>query len=80
MTHDQLISHYGNGAEAARALGVSRQAVNNWRVHGIPLGVQYQIELATNGRLKADAPPNRVASSRQQAAHGVHNGRKRQMA
>ncbi len=70
MTHSDLISHYGSGAMTARALGVSRQAVNNWRIHGIPLGVQYQVELATGGTLRADAPASRLmrrASDRKSA-------------
>jgi len=59
MTHSDLIGYYGNGAQAARALGVTRQAVNNWRKSGVPLGVQYQAELATQGALRADEPPTR---------------------
>lgn len=57
MTYHDLISHYGSQAQAARALGVPRQSVWQWK-QAIPLGRQFQIELATGGALRADKPAN----------------------
>lgn len=43
----------------ARSLGIKPPSVYEWKV-GIPLTRQYQIELATNRKLKADKPALRV--------------------
>jgi transcriptional repressor of cell division inhibition gene dicB len=53
MTKSQAIEHFGSAAALARALGVSRSAVSHWPEE-IPLGRQYQIEVATKGALRAD--------------------------
>jgi len=56
MTLKQLHRYYGSQVEIGRALGLSRATVNQWfRRNNIPLGRQYQIELATGGKLKADS-------------------------
>jgi DNA-binding transcriptional regulator YdaS (Cro superfamily) len=52
MTKQQAVKHYGSEFRLADALGISRQAVNQWTV--IPLGQQARIELDTGGKLKAD--------------------------
>jgi len=46
------ISFFKTPARMARKLGISRQAVNSWGKYP-PLGRQFQIELLTNGELKA---------------------------
>lgn len=55
MTYDQSIKFFGTQSEMARALGVEPPSVYEWK-NGIPLVRQYQIELATKGKLKADVP------------------------
>lgn len=55
MTLDELEQHFGSQAEIARALGLERGTVWAWFYRKrIPQGRQYQIQLATKGRLKAD--------------------------
>lgn len=60
MTYDDLVSLYGNGNKAAKALGKSRQTVHQWKARGIPFEAQYRIQLATKGKLKARLPRNRA--------------------
>ena len=52
MTKQEAIDHFGSPAALARKLGVRRQSVHGWR--RIPIGRQYQIELLTDGALRAD--------------------------
>lgn len=54
MTFQQLIKHFKSQSNAARKLGVSRQAVNGWKENGIPDGQQAWIQILTSGKLKAD--------------------------
>jgi len=56
MTKAEAISFFGSGAELARRLGCQRQSVHGWRE--IPIGRQYQIEVLTQGALKADRQPS----------------------
>lgn len=58
MTYDQAVGFFGSQAALAKAMGVSSPSVYEWR-NGIPVIRQYQIELATNGLLKADLPAHR---------------------
>jgi len=62
MTIDQLIRHFGSQSEAARALKVSRQSVNLWKRHGIPVSRQLQIESITDGAIKASAAARQIAA------------------
>lgn len=62
MTYNQLISHYGTQADAARALDCGRQRINNWQHTGIPMGAQAIIQLKTGGKLKADMSKRKAAS------------------
>ena len=59
MTFDETIAHFGSRNALADRLGVSVAAIAMWkyRTGGIPLSVQWQIELGTKGKLKADEPP-----------------------
>ena len=69
MTPDQALEHFGTKAEIARVLGIAPPSVIEWFDAGvIPEGRQYQIELATNGTLKADKPANRKPSPEPHAA------------
>ena len=55
MTYDDVIKHFGGGAEhAAVALGVSVSTVQKWRKKGISGWSQWAIQGKTNGKLKAD--------------------------
>lgn len=65
MKKNEAISHFGSQAALARALGVHRAAVNAWGDH-IPIGRQYQLEILTNGQLKAD----RISESAESAKAG----------
>lgn len=61
MKRHQVIEAFGSQAEAARALGLSPSTIQDWEGPGVPDGRQYQIEIATRGRLKADLPADRRA-------------------
>lgn len=57
MTADELISHFGSVSATARALGVKDPSVSEWKTSGeVPELRQYQAEIATGGKLKADRP------------------------
>lgn len=54
MTFNQVIRHFGGISQTANALGVSYQAVFQWRENKhIPQGRQWQIQALTGGKLKA---------------------------
>lgn len=53
MTYDDLIKHFGSASATARALGITKQAVHQWR-SGITQTRQAWIELKTDGALTAD--------------------------
>jgi DNA-binding transcriptional regulator YdaS (Cro superfamily) len=62
MRTEEAIKHFGTAAELARQLGISRQSVHDWG-DTVPEGRAYQIEVITNGALRAPRPPgheNRV--------------------
>jgi DNA-binding transcriptional regulator YdaS (Cro superfamily) len=55
MTLNDLIQFFGSQAKTARALNTSDQVVSAWKQKGrIPPGRQYEIEILTNGHLRAD--------------------------
>lgn len=54
MTYAELIEHYGTLEKAAQKIGVTRQAVGNWKRRGIPKINQRLIQHLTRGRLRAD--------------------------
>jgi len=62
MTPQEALSFFGSKAEIARVLGISPPSVIEWFDRAeIPEGRQYQIEIATDGALRADQPANRKA-------------------
>jgi hypothetical protein len=63
MNYEQIIEFFGSQAEAARKLQVAQPSVWGWKT-GIPLERQIDIEIKTEGKLKADLPK----SIRKQAA------------
>ena len=64
MNPKQLVDHFGTQVAAAKALGVKQPSIAQWMSDGeIPIIRQYQIEMATNGALRADLPANREAAA-----------------
>ena len=55
----EAVKFFGNNTKLALALGVGVNTVSNWKARGgkVPLHYQWQIELGTKGKLKADSPP-----------------------
>ncbi|QTL94013.1 Cro/CI family transcriptional regulator [Aeromonas jandaei] len=53
MKKEDAISYFGSAAELARSLNISEPAVSRWG-DTIPKGRAYQIEVLTDGKLKAD--------------------------
>jgi len=51
MKKDDVIKYFGSQAKTARALGISRQAVNRWS-GTVPPIMAHLIRLITNGELK----------------------------
>lgn len=55
MDTTKLEKHFGTKALAMRAVGCkSRQLWRAWTINGIPHGKQCEIQLLTDGKLKAD--------------------------
>ena len=53
MSPKQVVRHFGSQTKAAKALGVTRAAVNNWLRRGrVPFPTQCTIKHFTNGALK----------------------------
>lgn len=64
MTPHDAIHHFKTQTRLAAALGMSQSSVAEWVSNGyIPLPRQYQIELATDGALKADKPALRTEAA-----------------
>jgi len=64
MNIKQALDHFGSIPKMARALGVAPPSVYDWiAADAIPEVRQYQIELATDGALKADKPALRYAEA-----------------
>ena len=60
MTPNDLLEFFGTKAEIARACGVEPPSITDWFASGeVPETRQYQIELATNGQLRASKPADR---------------------
>ncbi len=53
MTYREILRHFGSQAEIARQAGVTVAAVKRWQQQGIPLPRQYQLQVLTDGKLKA---------------------------
>jgi DNA-binding transcriptional regulator YdaS (Cro superfamily) len=47
---EKVIEHFGTAARLARAVGVTRQAVNSWKHRGVPLDKAVVIERVTGGK------------------------------
>lgn len=53
MTKQEAVQHFKTGAKLAEALGITHQAVYDWG-EKVPAVRQYQIEVLTEGKLKAE--------------------------
>ena len=53
MKLSEAVAIFGTEAELARKLGIKPQAVYQWG-DKVPMRRQYQIQLMTKGKLKAD--------------------------
>lgn len=53
MKKQAVIDHFKTQAEAARALGISKQAIQDWG-DVIPEGMAYKIQVITGGKLQVD--------------------------
>ena len=67
MTFQEVLDHFGSQANIARAMNTSLGVVWAWKDKDrIPLGRQFQIQVLTGGKLRADpahavTPSGRVA-------------------
>lgn len=65
MTPKDVLDYFGGLSATARALGCKPQSVIEWVSAGrVPEGRQYQVELATGGRLRASKPAMRVPANK----------------
>jgi DNA-binding transcriptional regulator YdaS (Cro superfamily) len=53
MDFNELIAYYGTQQKAADAIGIHQSSVAEWKTNGIPIPRQYQIQVLTDGKLKA---------------------------
>jgi DNA-binding transcriptional regulator YdaS (Cro superfamily) len=53
MLKTSVIQHFGSMSAVARALGIKKQAVQQWP-ELVPRGSAYQVEVVTAGALKVD--------------------------
>ena len=69
MKAQSVIEFFGSISETAKALGISAPAVFKWKTSGeVPEDRQYQIELATKGKLRAEKPALRSEKRKKVAA------------
>lgn len=62
MTLTDVLEHFkAKPSELAEKLGVTPGAISQWR-EGIPKSRQFQIQILTNGALKASEPDERNAA------------------
>lgn len=58
MTPAELLAHFGTMTAVARACGIAQPSVQEWFISGhVPHLRQWQIELGTRGKLKAELRP-----------------------
>lgn len=60
MSPQQVLDEFKSKSEIARVVGVTPASVQEWFEDGeVPEGRQYQLHVATSGRLQADKPADR---------------------
>ena len=64
MTPREVVDFYGGTqVKTAAALGLTQAAISEWfRLGYVPLGRQYEIQILTGGRLRAD--PDAIAAAK----------------
>jgi hypothetical protein len=62
MLYDDLIGHFGTPSDAARALGVDRRQVNDWKKRRIPTKHQLKAQQESNAKLVPDEEALREAA------------------
>ncbi len=61
MNAKQVVEFFGTQVKAAQALGIAQSSIAEWVSSGdVPMVRQYQIEIATEGQLRADLPALRI--------------------
>lgn len=65
MTPQEVLAHFKTQAEIARVLSCKQPSIAEWFEEGgkVPDGRQYQLEIASEGVLKADKPADRRAAA-----------------
>jgi len=64
MTPEDLIAYFHGVSATAEAFGISPPSVSEWKSNGrVPVGRQYQAEVLTRGRLRADRADKRPAQT-----------------
>jgi len=68
MTIDEALSYYGHKqTNICKAIGVSKNSVSRWYTNNsIPYDKQCQIQVATNGKLKARLLDDKYERNRKQ--------------
>lgn len=56
MRYEEAVAHFGSQMAIARLLDCGQSTVAEWRVRGIPVGRQYQLERLSLGALRAEDP------------------------
>lgn len=51
--YERVIAYFGSQANAAKALGISSAAVAQWKIKAIPPQRAIQIEVLSQGKIKA---------------------------
>jgi len=54
VTKQEIVAHFGGVTATARALDIARQTVQRWKTR-VPLGRQYEIQIITGGKLRANS-------------------------
>lgn len=68
MRARELVDHFGGVTATAMALGVKAPSVSEWLANDeVPELRQYQAEIATEGKLRADKPALHQSDPRPQA-------------
>lgn len=75
MTYDEALGIFGTQANLARALGITQSTVSLWgkgprgaKAFAVPRAYQYQLEVITGGKLRADAELRKPVHDRRTAA------------
>jgi hypothetical protein len=53
MTYNEVLDHFGTQVKLAAALNITQPTISAWN-KVVPMRWQYQIEVITDGHLKAD--------------------------